>query len=644
MHNRCLAHSGLSKKHKLCLNRTQVLIRSARALRFRRRTRSRHTLTQDNRARRRWASVRDPWKYAYIPVTLRRGVGPPRLLLASGVVARRGALGMHTAQQNKASHVRPHAQTSQAGVKAQAQTAQAQAQAQAQRIRARNHYDILVGEGFRGTKRDRPTDRSLPPSIKRQIKESALYNDLQRMERNLDWTLARKRAELMDSMGKPPRVKRTLRIFLSNTCANQPFQVEEKQQQKKQKDADDAANDADDADDDDQLPTSTAEAGHAASAPPTDAPSWTMRIEGRLLDPTFRSRAGAALSAQATAARIGAHKFSNLIKSCVVEFQRDANLYPDETLGASNLVEWHRPSPSVAPQPPVPGTGGSTATENPLIHSAEPALDGFEIKRMGTEPVKAKIVLYPLYVPERYSVSPPLAQLLDVQEETRAGVLSALWGYIKHHQLLDEADHRVVRLDAPLQALFRTPTINFHHIPEVLHRFLHPPQPIVLEYFVRTDKAEHRHPTAFDIELEMDDWALRTRQHHVLARFDANGTLSQEIATIDDQLAQAALTIRNRAAARQFFTSFAQDPHGHLNAWIASQARDLDAVLGSAETAPGGEGDATSAVHFGSEEMRRAETFHGAWVNEAVIVSESQRLAERLQELQSDTVRNAQPS
>ena len=152
-------------------------------------------------------------------------------------------------------------------------------------------------------------------------------------------------------------------------------------------------------------------------------------------------------------------------------------------------------------------------TENPLIHSAEPALDGFEIKRTGTEPVKAKIVLYPLYVPERYSLSPPLAQLLDIQEETRAGVLSALWAYIKQHNLLDESDHRVVQLDAPLQALFRTPSINFHHIPEVLHRFLHPPQPIVLEYFVRTDKAEHRNAMAFDVELDMDDWALRTRQH-----------------------------------------------------------------------------------------------------------------------------------
>ena len=539
-------------------------------------------------------------------------------------------------QQPQGSYARVPAKTV-AQAQAQAQS-QAQARTQAQRIRARNHYDILVGEGFRGTKRDRPTDRSLPPSIKKQVRESAIYNDLQRMERNLDWTLARKRAELMDSMGRPPKVKRTLRIFLSNTCANQPFQVAEKEESKQAADAADAADDADAGDDDEGADEPKRRT--AAKAESTDVPSWTMRIEGRLLDPSFRSRAGAALSAHATANRIGAHKFSNLIKSCVVEFSRDPNLYPDESLGASNIVEWHRPSPSVAPHPPQPGVSGSTVTENPLIHSAEPALDGFEIKRTGTEPVKAKIVLYPLYVPERYSLSPPLAQLLDIQEETRAGVLSALWAYIKQHNLLDESDHRVVQLDAPLQALFRTPSINFHHIPEVLHRFLHPPQPIVLEYFVRTDKAEHRNAMAFDVELDMDDWALRTRQHNVLARFDANSALSQEIASIDDRIAQTALTIRNRSAARQFFSRFAQDPQGHLNAWIASQARDLDTLLGASQTSQGAEGGAGSSVQFSSEEMRRADTFHGPWVNEAVIVSESQRLAERLQELQSDTVRS----
>ena len=150
----------------------------------------------------------------------------------------------------------------------------ASAQTQAQRIRARNHYDILVGEGFRGTKRDKPTDRSLPPFIKRQVKESAIYNDLQRMERNLDWIMACKRAELMDSMGKPPKVKRTLRIFLSNTCANQPFQVAEKEQRR---DATEMTADADDGDggDDDDSGAAAPRPKSAAKTDHTDAVSYT---------------------------------------------------------------------------------------------------------------------------------------------------------------------------------------------------------------------------------------------------------------------------------------------------------------------------------------------------------------------------------
>ena len=119
----------------------------------------------------------------------------------------------------------------------------------------------------------------------------------------------------------------------------------------------------------------------------------------------------------------------------------------------------------------------------------------------------------------------------------------------------------------------------------------------------------------------MDDWAVRTRQHNVLARFDANSATSSEIASLDDRIAQAALTIRNRAAAREFFESFAADPQGHLRTWIASQARDLDALLG---------GDRTGSTPFSAEELKRAETFRGPWVDEAVIVAESQRLAARL--------------
>lgn len=515
---------------------------------------------------------------------------------------------------------------------AQAQQAQAQAQQQAHILRRKNAQDVLVGQGFRGLKRGRPTDRSLPPSLKRQVPESAFYSDLQRIEKNLDWTVARKRAELTDGLSRPPKIKRTLRIFLSNTCANQPFQLAEKQ---KVKDSAPSVETADGAE------VKVEGDKDAADSKEEDAvPSWTLRIEGRLLEPSFKSRANTALSAQASINRTGAHKFSNLIKTCVVELMRDPSLYPD----GSNIVEWHRPVPSVAPASGMQagggagGLGGTQGMEAPLVASAEPALDGFEIKRKGNVPTKVKIVLYPAYTPERYSLSPELGSLLDIREESRAGVISALWSYVKEKKLLDETDRKKVKCDSALRSLFNTDTINFHHMPEVVNRHLHPAQPIVIEYWVRTDKAEYKHSTAYDIELDLEDLAIRQKQHNVLAQFDTtNDATSREIAELDDKIAQAAATIRNRASARDFLAAFAKDPQGHLRTWIASQARDLDAILGN-NPVPGAGGSVSS---FTAEEMRRAETFKGAWVDEAVIVNEAQRLAEKLQELQSQA---AQPN
>ncbi|KAL9931962.1 hypothetical protein V8E36_009277 [Tilletia maclaganii] len=477
-----------------------------------------------------------------------------------------------------------------------------------------------LADVLRAAKRSRPTDRSLPATLRKSVPESAFYYDLQLLERKLDWTIARKRAEIADSINKPPRVKRTLRIFISNTCANQAFQSKS------------------------QTATDGAEAGPAGGAsatadgevPPVDAPSWTLRIQGRLLEPPYRSRANAALTTQAAASRIGASRFSNLISSMTVEIQRDQNLYPD----SSNVVEWHRPVPQAAPhistaltigqpgQSGVPGASG--ATEPPFLATSEPSLDGFEIRRLGSQPVKVRIVLYLAHTPEQYSLAPELAELLDLRQATRPDVIQALWAYIRDRRLLDDKDRRKVRCDAKLAALFKVDSISFHHVPEVVNRFLSPVHPVVLEYYVRTDKAEHKSPVAYDVEIEMEDQNVRARQHEVLRKFDHSTDLSKQILDLDDEIAQAALSLQSHSATAAFLSSFAKDPQVHMRTWLSSQARDLDAIIGA--TAMGGASGA--GVGIGKEELRRSENFKGSWVNEAVIIHEGQRLADRLLTLQ----------
>lgn len=504
-------------------------------------------------------------------------------------------------------------------------------------MRKRAQSDNLLGSGIRGAKRGRPTTRALPPSVTRSIPESAVYADLVRVERGLDWTVARKRAEVQDALGRnSAKQRRTLRIFLSNTCANQSWQVDDANRRRRaakssgltatkaktgEGDGDGEGADADaeieDTEGENQADGSVeaAKAGEeeAASGDEADAiPSWTLRVEGRLLEPTFRSRANAAQSLQAAQQRVGANKFSNHIRSAVVELLRDPALYP----AGENIVEWHRPTPTVAPHSASAPVGGETAApglgsglEAPIVASSEPALDGFEIRRTGSIPVKARIVLYLNHVPERYALSPELAGLLDIREETRQAVVTALWAYIKDRKLLSEEDRRLVVCDDPLRSIFRTDKIAFHHIPEVVNRHLHPPGPVVIEYWIRTDTDEHKHPTAYDVEIEVEDQGLRKAQEKVLEGFDVRG---KEVAELDDRISQAAQTLANRSSTREFLAAFAKNPQAHIKTWMASQARDLDAIMG--------EGMSTSSNGgFSTEELRRAQTFHGAWVNQAVV-------------------------
>lgn len=495
-------------------------------------------------------------------------------------------------------------------------------------------------------KKGKPTSRAIPPSIQKHVPESALYGQLQKDERALDWTLARKRAELTDGLAtrpvrvskgaqlglleavltrfSPAQIKRTLRIFLSNTCANQPFQKEEQAAIRAQQRGQDLERSATPQTKPEGASGGDAsnEAGPSNSSSDADVPSWTLRIEGRLLDPSFRSRAVHAKMAQATSDRIGGQKFSNLIKTCVVELARDPASYPAE----ENLVEWHRPVPNVAPQ-----AGTRDGHEAPLITASDPGLDGFEIKRKGSEPVKCKIALYLAHTPERYALDPNLAMLLDIKEETRAGVISALWAYIKDRKLLDERDRRLVRLDGPLQSLFKTEVISFHHLPEVVNRLLHPPNPIVIEYWVRTDVDANKHTTAYDIDLDLEDWMSRVKQERVLSTFDAQGEQAREVADLDERIAQAVQALANHGSARDFLYEFSQDPQRHLEAWLASQARDLDSILGTKASVPGaGWGSGVS-----NEEMRRAETFAGAWIDEAITGHVALETARKKRELEA---------
>ncbi|KAJ7623357.1 SWI/SNF complex 60 kDa subunit [Roridomyces roridus] len=405
----------------------------------------------------------------------------------------------------------------------------------------------------KSAKKRKLTDKSLPNAILHSpdfAQDSAMYQDLLAMERKLDWTIVRKKAEIQDALVRNPSTTRTLRIFISHTASGQSWQTSP--------DLNDPPN------------FDTGEG----------IPAWALRIEGRLLE----------LPGQRAKDKGPVRKFSTFIKRMIVELDRDPTLYPD-----GNIVEWPR----------------ATGSQNP-------PLDGFTIRRKGDAPTKVRLVMYLEHYPEQFRVIPELGNILGIKEDSRIGIIQALWNYIKIQGLQDKADRRLVRADDKLRAIFNGDTIAFQKLPELVNRCLAAPDPIVLNYMVNPTIPAPERPMAWDVELKMEDAALKGR---MAVMVQASKESMQNMATMDDEIAALAQSLHNSHLKRTFLQSFARDPAQFIQTWLESQSRDLETVLGTG---------VTDAPTIRQEELRRSEFFRLPWVEEAVAVQEGTRLASKV--------------
>ncbi|RKO90599.1 SWI/SNF and RSC complex subunit Ssr3, partial [Blyttiomyces helicus] len=370
-----------------------------------------------------------------------------------------------------------------------------------------------------------------PAQIETYVPESKLYNDLHEFEKKLDATISRKKLDFMDALSKPLKTKRTLRVFLSNLASDQFAE------------------------------TSVADNEDLFDLENARAPSWTLKIEGRLLDP-----------ANSRKTQPNPPKFSTFLKSVIVELVRDTSLYPE-----GNLVEWHK-------------------------QSGAPECDGFEVKRRGDADVNVKVLLYLDHTPEKFKLAPELAKLLDVHTDTLANIVMALWQYVKIHKLQDVEDKRKVNPDEQLRKVcsLSYSKIPFSDLPDRLSRFLLPPDPVVIEHVVTVDKEFSMSRFAYDIEVEVDD-PLKERMRGAT---QPSAAMQKEIAATDDKIAALVQAIHLCKLKRDFMMSFANDPVGFINAWIASQSRDLEVALGD--------------TRLNVEEIRRSEFYAQGNIQEAV--------------------------
>ena len=181
----------------------------------------------------------------------------------------------------------------------------------------------------------------------------------------------------------------------------------------------------------------------------------------------------------------------------------------------------------------------------------------------------------------------------------------------------------------------------FQHLPEIVNRFLLPPEPIIIHYTINPTVSPPEKPSAWDVELKLDDSNLKGRMQHVVMSMASDS--AKELTKLDEevraaprhnfhhlvdadaqrprpQIALHVQSLNNAHMKRQFLRAFAEDPRGFIETWLSSQSRDLESVLGSGPS---------EGATVRQEDLKRSEYFRLPWVEEAVAIQEGMRLASK---------------
>ena len=277
-----------------------------------------------------------------------------------------------------------------------------------------------------------PTDKNMPPGVEDLIIGDGVeqYARLREVERKLDAIMMRKRLDLQDPLQNRVERYSTLKIWISNTVENQPWQGRG------------LGEDAFDFNTDVEATYKVKIEGHVveddnSSVPidlddegvPNDGTTDAMEVDGE------KEKSQEEGQEQSLKKRI---KLSHFFKAITIDFDRNKNLQPD----GLTQIEWKKPRP---PQ----SVGGAL---NPPI-SAEADFDNLQFERKSDENINCTINLFRDDIPERFKLSKPLSRLLDTEEADRPGIIWGLWEYAKAMGLQSEEEKRIIRCDDLMKAV-----------------------------------------------------------------------------------------------------------------------------------------------------------------------------------------------
>jgi SWI/SNF-related matrix-associated actin-dependent regulator of chromatin subfamily D len=267
----------------------------------------------------------------------------------------------------------------------------------------------------------KPTNKNVPDGLEEVVIGDGVqqYKSLRDVERRLDAVMMRKRLDIQDSQPKGSKQYGTMRIWITNTVDNQPWQ-------------------------------SGAMDPHAFDFNSNVEATFKVKIEGRLLDaqtgePEKEDEKDAqdgtadgeraAKRTKLSSPQNSRKRFSHFFKSISVDFDRPQAFQPD----GYTQIKWMRPDYAVSALSAPP---------------PEADFDCLEFQRKADENINVTVNVVRDEQPERYKLSQPLAELLDMEEADRHTVLMGLWEYIKVAGLPMDEEQRRIQCDSKFREVY----------------------------------------------------------------------------------------------------------------------------------------------------------------------------------------------
>lgn len=421
-----------------------------------------------------------------------------------------------------------------------------------------------------------PTDVVIPAHLHDKVPDLQLYKQLQDAERQIDLLLTKKGLDFQAIHARsmqPSNFKNdtgVLRVFVYNTCENQPWQKQLLQEQG-------------------NTPDPAAEA------------LWTLRVEGRYVS-------------DSAPAKTHDLRFSSFLSGISVDLVANDD-YPALQANASNVIEWRDESQG------APGPGGQ-------FNPARPAgFDGLDVKRPGIFNLGAKIALMVKDPTPRLRLSDPMAHFVGKKEATQQELIYLVWQYVLHKNLFkkadsfakvpavsasslavgnsvsitgtkDEADLTVIESDDVLRPLLRVDSFKFADLYKLLQQHFKPREPIVIDYEINTRVSSTLGQVVLDIPVELPVAVTELQREVVESNKRTFENLTKSDAVIqllNQRISLGIVSLQNANARETFYRELSADPVTFIEKWLQSQAETLKALK--------------SEEGYDEEEVRRAEYF-----------------------------------